>query len=64
MTDTERLDWLEKQRGNLFTPDNTGGDGWVWFGNDGRNFMGQTCRELIDVAMNVHSQGGDSEGKK
>jgi hypothetical protein len=58
MSDTERLDWLEKQRGNLFTPDNTGGDGWVWFGNDARNFRGATCRQLIDAAISQSS--GDS----
>lgn len=54
-TDTERLDWLSRQEGNLFTPetDGTKPGRWVWYGNDGKGSVGDTLRELIDDAMQV-----------
>lgn len=49
----EHFEWLEKQSGNLFTP--MQGEGWAWYGNDGRSYTGSTLGELIAAATRAEA---------
>lgn len=50
--DAARYRWIEKQRGNLFTPGRTfRATGWAWFGDDGQRYAAATLDELVDAAI-------------
>lgn len=48
--DTQRLDWLESWRGNIFTPSDKREHSWAMYSDSGVRTSATSLRELVDRA--------------